>query len=762
MKHQIAFSLNGSDWRLGYRKVYDGAVPGTVAEAQKMTEWLGASVPGNVRADLMAAERLPDLFVGMNNERAAWVNDCVWWYEKKFPPPSQKSKRFFLEFLGIDYLSQIYLNDRKLGECEGMFARHCYDVSSLIKEENVLRVRIMGSAFLPRPSLNQAERLLARIGPFLQGGTEVFPERISTLKCQMSFGWDFAPDMRTMGIWDDVSLIGCENIFISNARISTAVFRDLGTAKLQVKLHLNSIAGTQVKIALRLRPANFSGPSHNFSFNAFVRKGMEIIERNVILEKPHLWNPWDRGSPDLYEITVSIYEGNTLSDRVSGLVGIRDIQMSRNPRTPKGNLDWTFLVNGEREFIRGANWVPPDSLMGRIRDEHYERLIRMAKEIHVNMLRVWGGGLREKRSFYETCSREGILVWQEFPFACLFLGRLPSNEPFLRTAEKEVAGIVESVSNHPCVAVYCGGNEFSPRRNARLLTRVAKVVRSVDPSRTFIPASPMKGDEHNWFIWHGSGNIRDYREDRAQFASEFGLQASPSVESLKKFISEKSLWPPGEEWVYHRAELKKLERYVGPLENYPTAEAFAETSQRAQAFALQTAIEHYRRRKYECSGVMFWQLNEPWPAISWSVIDYYQKPKMAYNTLKDIYNPVLVSLRYALRRHEPGEVVPIEVWLINDLLQPFENCSLEVFISDNGQRLMNLHFYVGTIASDSSQNYFTFSLKMPNRPKTILHAVLYCGEKVISTNSYDLNMWDPREATWWDRAYDRMGKWVLR
>jgi beta-mannosidase len=733
-----------------------------MAEVERLSEWFRATVPGNVRADLMAAERLPDLFVGTNNERADWVNDCVWWYEKKVPPPPKEFKRTFLEFHGIDYLSQVYFNSRKLGENEGMFAHHLYDITQIIKPENLLHVRIMGSAFLPKPAISSRDRFLARVGAPLQDGREVFPDRTATVKCQMSFGWDFAPDMRTMGIWDEVNLIGCGNIFISHTHVNTNVFRESGTAKVQIKLHLNSIAAVPVRIAVRLRPANFAGPAQSFSFNAFVKRGAEIIERNILLEKPQLWNPWDRGEPNLYELTIGIYEDEALSDEVSGLIGLREVKMARNPRTPKGNLDWTFVINGENEFIRGANWVPADSLMGRLRKDDYEQLIGMAKKIHVNMLRVWGGGLREKRHFYEACSREGILVWQEFPFACQFLGHLPTDEPFLRTAEKEVAAIVKSLVNYPCVVAYCGGNEISPTRNSHLLTRISQAVRGIDTTRPLIPASPAKGDEHNWYIWHGLGNIGEYRNDNAQFASEFGLQAAPSVESLKQFLSEKEIWPPGAEWEYHRAELKKLERYAGGFAEFSSVESFVEASQRAQAFALRTAIEHYRRRKYECSGVMFWQLNEPWPAISWSVIDYYRRPKEAYHALRDIYNPVLVSMRYDLRRHEPGEIVPIEVWVINDLLRPLENCRLDVLMGDNGERLMELHFDIGTVPPDSSQSCFEFSLKIPDRPKCMLSAVLRSGEEVISKNTYDLNMLDSGEATWWNRTYDKIGKWVLK
>ncbi len=760
MRHRNQISLEGDDWRVGYKKIYDGSASGTISEGEKMTEWLDAVVPGNVRADLMAAGRLPDLYFGMNNERAGWVDDCVWWYRKRIRMPNRDCNRYFLELAGVDYLSQVYFNGRKLGENEGMFTRHLYDVSSIIRDDNILNVRIMGSSFLPKPNLSHRQRIWEKIGAPLQNGMEVFPERAATLKCQMSFGWDFAPTMRTIGIWDEVSLIGCGNVFIGRVEVRSNMYRELESAKMQIKLYLNSTVAAPLKILIQLRPANFDGPTQSFNFNAFVKKGGELVERNIVIKKPQPWNPWDRGDPNLYELTVTLHEGERETDSVSAMVGLRSIEMARNPGTPKGNSDWTLVVNGEREFIRGANWVPVDSLMGRVRTEDYEELIKMAKEAHINMFRVWGGGLREKRSFYEICSREGIMVWQEFPFACVFLGHLPRTESYMRLAEKEVASIVKAVANHPCVALYCGGNEFSPTRNSKLLARVARVVRGIDPTRVFLPASPARGDSHNWFIWHGFANIKEYLQDECQFASEFGLQAPPNPESLKKFLSKDGLWPRGEEWEYHKADLEKLDRYAGAAKDTPELEHYVEALQKMQAFALQIAIEHFRRRKYECSGTMFWQFNEPWPAISWSVIDYYGVPKLAYHKLKEIYSPVLISLKYELKRHEPGEILPIEVWIVNDLIRDVENGTLDVQMGE-ADKLMRLSFDVGTIPRDSSKYYFQFGLKLPDRPQWLLRATLRSGKKVVATNSYDLNMLDEGEASSWNRVYDRMGKLVM-
>jgi len=761
VEHSGSISLAGSDWRLGYKKIYGSSSSGTIAEIEKMTGWVNATVPGNVRADLMAAGRLPDLFVGLKNQNTEWVNDCVWWYEKRFGSPVKKCKRYFIELRGIDYISQVFFNRRKLGENEGMFTRHLYDVSSIISSDNVLNVRVMGSAFLPKPALTPLQRIWEKVGAPLQDGTEVFPERTSTLKCQMGFGWDFAPDIRTMGIWDEVNLIGSGKVFIGRVQVKASVFRELDSARVQVTLYLNSLVAGPLKITFRLRPANFKGPSHTFNFNAFIKKGMETIERSIVVEKPRLWNPWDKGEPCLYELRIRLHDDDGLSDEVTGLVGFRDIQLAPNPGSAARKSHWTFLINGEREFIRGANWVPADALMGRLREQDYEDLIRLAKEAHINLFRVWGGGLREKRHFYEICSRQGILVWQEFPFSCVFLGRFPTNEPFLRLAEKEVASIVKAIANYPCVALYCGGNEFSPTRNSKLLTRVAQAVRSVDGDRPFLPASPARGDRHNWFVWHGFANIREYREDDCQFASEFGLQAPPAPDSLKRFLSESALWPVGEEWEYHKADTKKLERYVGPMTGFARLEQFVEAAQKVQAFALQTAIEHYRRRKYACSGTIFWQFNDPWPAISWSVIDYYRTPKLAYHRLKELYNPVLISLKYELKQHMPGEMVPIEVWVVNDLSRELADCKLEISMESQDEKFMNLNFDIGTVPPDSSQAFFQFVLRLPDRPQWLLRAKMRSGAETISSNTYDLNVYDVGEATSWNRIYDRATRWVM-
>jgi beta-mannosidase len=330
-----------------------------------------------------------------------------------------------------------------------------------------------------------------------------------------------------------------------------------------------------------------------------------------------------------------------------------------------------------------------------VTDADYAALLGLAVDANMNMLRVWGGGVREKRGFYAEADRLGLLIWQEFPHACAFAARFPRSAEYLQLAAQEAGAIVRALRNHPSVVLWCGGNEFSPRRNRPLVSALAGAAAAEDGSRPFHPASPSGGEGHNWIVWHQRAPVSDYRGDDSLFASEFGLQAVPGIDSLQRFIPPGELWPPGPAWLHHNAELAKLAFYARPYvaapepagrpaytsewtAHFDSAETFATATQRAQADGLQVAIEHFRRRKGRTGGCLVWQLNEPWPAISWALIDYYRLPKQAYRRVQRAYNPLLVSLEFALRQYQAGETVSAAVWVINDWPRALPDCEIEV------------------------------------------------------------------------------------
>jgi beta-mannosidase len=463
--------------------------------------------------------------------------------------------------------------------------------------------------------------------------------------------------------------------------------------------------------------------------------GANRIDLELQVARPHLWWPWDQGDPDLYRLTAELWDNDRCLDSFSQTVGLRQVELD----------SWTLRINGRRVYARGANWVPADILPGRVREKDYHALLTLARQANMNMVRVWGGGLREKRAFYDLCDRMGILVWQEFPLACAFLGRFPRSPEYLGLVERESEAIIRDLRAHPSLALWCGGNEFSPERNRPVVDALRRSASRLDPDRPFLAASPAGGDSHYWRVWHGFHPPSTYRDDDTLFASESGLQAVPARETLERFIPADELWPPGPSWAYHGAELGKLRRYARPFlqDGEPGLDEFIEASQRAQAHALQIAIEHYRRAKARGNGgVLIWQLNEPWPAISWALIDYYRRPKAAYAVVRRLMNPVLVSLEYPLRRYRAGDELSIVIWVVNDLHQTLPGCRLEVTLwAGNGDAIEKKSQTMEVVA-DSAIEVGRVVWTLPPSVGWRLTCELFRDGQVLAQNEYDLTVHD--------------------
>ena len=741
-------SLHGDDWKLGGVPLGDDPHRADPREIGVIGQWHQATVPGNVRLDLMRAGIIEDPFYGLNNQASQWVDTRNWWYLKDFPLELAPGERAHLVLHGVDYVSWVYFNGHPLGQHEGMFSPQIYEITPFLKAQNHLDVRILGSDALrgPRPTLGQRWRLWLEqrfSEPVMR-----YPGRLHTVKCQMSFGWDFAPPLRTMGIWDDAEVIVSGPVFIRDLFARPVVHSD--KAEFHVSLVLDAATETPAEVVFTLAGLTFERQPRTYRHTVSLAPGVQQMDFTLNVPHPRLWWPWDHGRPDLYLLTAEVRVAGQMSDSISERVGLRTVTMSPNPDAPPDATPWTFTVNGQPLFARGANWVPVDSLPGRATADDYRRLLDLARQANMNMLRVWGGGLREKRAFYDLCDELGIMVWQEFPFACAFFTQYPADEDFLRLAAVESRAIVEILRNHPGVVFWCGGNEFSAKRNRPLLDELARVAAEADGTRPFHPVSPSFGDSHFWTVWHGQAHFREYERDQALFASEFGLQAPPVVESLREFIPSaalragppRQLWPPGEAWTYHHAEWGKLRRYAAIFNPADDLDSFVVASQRAQAWGLKVAIEHYRRRKYRCSGVLVWQFNEPWPAICWSLVDYYRRPKLAYEVVKQLYNPLLVSLVYPLIRYQPGDTFAAEVWLINDWPQSLPGCRVEVELRGEAGVCQRWQTEVD-VPADSAQAIGRLEWTLPAESCWQVQARIAQRGQIISTNSYDLTAYDP-------------------
>ena len=767
-------SLNDSEWRFASvtQKPFDD-----VNDFDEARDWLPAQIPGDVRLDLLRAGKISDPFYAANNEDSQWVDGHDWWYEKKVELELVEGERAFLVFEGIDYQSAVFYDGKQLGRHAGMFSRRIYELRTedggrttkekLTPRPSLLAVRLWGSNALPKLEKTLSRRIWGRIvKPMFMPPSEPYPDRYATLKCQMQFGWDFAPRLRACGIWDDAFIVVAKSVFIRDARVNCQITNDkLQSARVRVLLSLDSDHAQDMRVQCIVHGKNFAAAAQTFSFDLSLVPGIQTREISFDLNDARLWNPWDRGEPNLYEIEIRVESADgTQLDSLTETFGIRSFELVRAPDAPTNAEPWTFVVNGRRVFLRGANWVPLDAIPARVTRAEYAVRLKQARDANVNFLRVWGGGLKEKRAFYDLCDELGILVWQEFPFAGAILDRFPRDRAFLDFVRDECGAIVRALRHHPSLVVWCGGNEFNTRGNRAIVETLRGIVSREDGTRPFKPASPYRDESHNWAVWHRFANLRDYRKDQTPFLSEFGLQSLPPIESLKKFLPEESLAAPNALWEYHHAELKKLERYARSAagreargENgVSTSQTFIDATQRAQAFGLQVAIEHMRRRKGAAAGVAVWQLNDCWPSISWSVIDYYGAPKRAYAALGKLYSPVLASFGYPLLPRKPGDTVRGELWLINDLLSSFQNAKLSAYLNDKEifERRVN-------IAPDSATRVDALQVTL-DEGENILRLKVNWGPAPLSDHEYDLNFCDVGEINPIGALLVAVGKRLMR
>lgn len=751
--------LSRAAWEFGSVQ----AKPWRAAEANdlgQVAEWLPAAVPGDVRADLLAAGRIPDPFYGDQARASTWVDGLDWWYRTRLTLALQAGERAFLVCEGIDYLSAVYVNGQHLGRHEGMFSRQVYELTALAhraaRGEVEIAVRLWGNdtvRLLSRSRLNAWERLLARLERAAQPKLAPLEHRAGLLKAHYGFGWDFAPPLPSLGIWDDIYVVIARGVYLADAWIQAEPQGE--GARVRARLTLDADAPQQVEAVLVVRPRNFAGQGQEFRFPLSLAAGRQTCTLTCDLAEARRWEPWERGFPHLYELRITLHAPKSPA-ALDGLClpfGIRTV--ARTPDAP-----WVFRINDRPLFLRGANWVPLDMFPGRLRTADYQAMVQTALGLGINFLRVWGGGLREKRAFYDACDEAGILVWQEFPFACAFVGRFASSAEFQALAREEARGIVRALRNHPSLFLWCGGNEFGPSRQRALVETLAAVVSEEDGTRPWHPASPGQDESHHWTVWHRLAPPAAYRRERAACISEFGLAAIPDLSSLTRFLPSEERWPPGEGWRRHHAEVSKLWHYAcaDPRDTGEEAlRAFIEASQRAQAHGLQVGIEAFRRRKYATAAIAFWMLTEPWPAFSWGVIDYYRRPKLACQMLRRAYQPLLISLDYPAGPHRKGETLRAGLWVVNDTLVPYNGCEARLWLDG-----VEIYRREVDVAPDGCQHLADVRFTLGEGAWQVQAELRQRGE-VVACNWYDLRQPEPRDgSSLLGKARQRLSRWLLR
>ncbi|MCE3283448.1 MAG: beta-mannosidase [Chitinophagaceae bacterium] len=627
--------------------------------------WYNAEVPGTVHTDLLTNKLIQDPFYGTNESNVQWVESETWEYRLAFDVSSAlfKQKHIELQFDGLDTHAEVLLNGKKVIIASNMFRQWTADVRSLLlPARNQLRVRFFPGAVLGK---------LAKQGDSIRRPEN---ERVYVRKAQYQFGWDWGPRLVTAGIWKGVRLVAWDKMHIEDVQ----AYMQGDSAELRMEV-FSDTAGTFFITTRQMNyNAKFHPPQHVFGGPVRIVKGKNFI-RTTGVSGDLIWT-WDSiqvlNSIDIEVVDTTDYFAPPIAT-YNLRFGTRDIQLV-TPRDSIGEAFY-FTVDGQPTFIKGANWIPVDNFLPRVKKlKRYERLIKAAKEANINMLRVWGGGVYEDDAFYDLCDKYGIMVWQDFMFA----GALyPADSAFMKNVESEVRYQVKRLRNHPCIVLWCGNNEieeawfnwgwqkqfnYSAEDSSKLWhdyktifhELIPFIINELDPQRPYWPSSPSlgwgrdsayrKGDVHYWGVWWGKEPVEKYNEKAGRFVSEYGMQGMPGIKTIRQF-SESKDWdtssPVMRAHQKHPFGWENIKHYIEARFKTPkTFEDLVYVSQLMQADAIKTAIEAHRRNKPVTMGTLFWQWNDCWPVTSWSAVDYYGRKKALYYEVKRSFAPLTLSV----------------------------------------------------------------------------------------------------------------------
>jgi len=651
----------------------------TLTQADAPAVTCPASVPGGIYLPLVEAKVISHPYFGLNESKVQWPADREWVFSRSFAVSDRmlRAKMLTLRMEDVDCFATVRINGALVGKTSNRFQRYDFDVGKVVRPgENTIEVR-----FAPTGKVSAQETM--KYGkdecPYGQAGTRHL-QTVRTVRCHA--GWDWGLTLMDTGLMGPVKLIATDVARLDYLYTVQEFSSDFSSCTVTVtgECVAPEDAATGFSVSL-------CGAAVQKELN--LAKGTNVFSVALKVDRPKLWWPRGYGEPVLHALTA-VFAGETLTRRI----GFRKVELRNTP--DKIGTSFTFAVNGRPIYCQGANWVPCDAMENLQTSDRYRNLLVSAMQANMNMIRVWGGGQFEHDVFYDLCDELGLVVWQDFLFACAIY---PVSDYFMDPIRKELAHQLRRLRDHPSIGLWCGDNECVHVANHQPEKRfidacglrekiLTELVAKYDPTRPFWPASPIRGpgnyermnqfegDYHDWGVWFGMLGFGTSYDMQPRFVSEFGFQGHMSPDTLAQWVPEGRLNPNAPEVRAHqKCKISKrmngddvIQFFVNDMFPYPDGvDRFFYLSQLNQALAIKHAIASWRPIRERCGGMLIWQLNDNWPATSWSTVEYGGKWKQAQYVMKRGYAPVSVYI--ARRCNSSGT---IQVRAVNDRETPLE------------------------------------------------------------------------------------------
>lgn len=700
-------------------------------------EWTDAEVPSCNYTDLLKANKIPDPFLGMNENETAVLGDRDWEYKRTFEADDELlcAPRAELCCDMLDTVFRIYINGKEvLSDCNS-FIGYRVDIKGALKK-GTNEISVIFSA--PRP---YAEKEMKRLN--VSASTTGLQSVTFIRKAQCHFGWDWGPVVPVCGITKDIYI-------------------DYGGVVRIADLYVEQMH-SEGKVTLRANAEITGGKQTEYTLTVKAPDGAETAKKGIAsgsfarefeINDPVLW--WcadlDGGKrQQLYTVTLTAVDESGARIERSVKVGLRTIELDRSK--DEYGRNFRFLVNGVPIFAKGANWIPADSMPDRVDEARLKYLLDAAVRAGFNMIRVWGGGFYESDEFYAMCDERGILVWQDFMFACRPYPLY--DKEFVKNALREVEYNVKRLRNHPSLALWCGNNEIESDVAMLMLHKkysageakffwetLEKEIRKFDEHTPYTAGTPIGvafnkgvaadnvGDTHLWAVWHGLQNVKYYRKRYTRFCSEFGFESLPDLKTVKTFSCGAPFDIYSDLFLQHQKCIggnAKTEYYVASRFRLPKDPIdIVYLSQACQAESIKDATEFWRRNRPRTNGALYWQLNDCWPVASWSSIDYYGNYKALQYQARHFNAPIAVSL-------EDGKD-GVKIYVINDTLVA-KDAEVRFAFADFEKGVLHsetVKCRAEAVSVSVIKELGADALAKYDRKRTVLVAELYAGGELLN------------------------------